>query len=82
MEAINETDIDVAGPRGRPDFDGVRYARAAIAGAGGDRPGCGFRPDAVGTWEADHGNDLCIIRRDGDTGYAITHVSGGSVRQF
>jgi len=29
----------------------------------------------VGTWEADHGNDLCIIRRDGDTGYAITHVS-------
>ena len=41
-----------------------------------------FDPTLLGTWEADHGNDLCIIRRDGDTGYAITHVSGGSVRQF
>ena len=41
-----------------------------------------FDPTLLGTWEADHGNDLCIIRRDGDTGYAITHVSDGSVRQF
>ena len=41
-----------------------------------------FDPTLLGTWGADHDKDLCIFRRDGDSGYAITYVSDGSVRQF
>jgi hypothetical protein len=41
-----------------------------------------FDPTLLGTWGANQDKDLCIIRRDGDTGYAITYLSGGDVRQF
>jgi hypothetical protein len=41
-----------------------------------------FDPTLLGTWEAKQDKDLCIFRRNGDSGYAITYVSDGSVRQF
>ena len=44
-----------------------------------------FDPTLLGTWAADQGKDtkdLCIFRRDGDSGYTITWVSGGDARQF
>jgi len=61
---------------------GVRYAALLSLEPVVTGQDAAFDPTLLGTWEADHGNDLIIIRRDGDTGYAITHVSGGSVRQF
>jgi hypothetical protein len=41
-----------------------------------------FDPTLLGTWGANPDTDLCIFRRNGDTGYAITYVSDGNVRQF
>ena len=41
-----------------------------------------FDPALLGTWGASQDKDLCIFRRNGDSGYAITYVSGGDVRQF
>ena len=41
-----------------------------------------FDPTLLGIWGADQDKDLCIIRRDGESGYAITYVSDGNVRQF
>jgi hypothetical protein len=41
-----------------------------------------FDPTLLGAWGANPDKDLCIIRRDGETGYAVTYLSGGSVRQF
>jgi len=41
-----------------------------------------FDPTLLGTWGASQDKDLCIFRRDGDSGYAITYLSGGGVRQF
>ena len=41
-----------------------------------------FDPTLLGAWAAKEDKDLCIIRRDGETGYAVTYLSGGSVRQF
>jgi hypothetical protein len=41
-----------------------------------------FDTTLLGTWGASQDKDLCIFRRDGDSGYAITYVSGGDVRQF
>ena len=41
-----------------------------------------FDPTLLGTWGASQDRDLCIIRRDGDSGYAITYMSGGDTRQF
>jgi hypothetical protein len=41
-----------------------------------------FDPTLLGTWGTDQGKDLCIFRRNGDSGYAITWVTDGSARQF
>ena len=41
-----------------------------------------FDTTLLGTWGASQDKDLCIFRRDGDSGYAITYLSGGGVRQF
>jgi hypothetical protein len=43
-----------------------------------------FDPTLLGTWgtNQDKDKDLCIFRRDGASGYAITYVSDGSARQF
>ena len=41
-----------------------------------------FDPTLLGAWGAKEDKDLCIIRRDGETGYAITYLSGGDARQF
>jgi hypothetical protein len=41
-----------------------------------------FDPTLLGTWGSNQDKDLCIFRRDGDSGYAITYVSGSDARQF
>ena len=41
-----------------------------------------FDPTLLGAWGAKEDKDLCIIRRDGETGYAITYLNGGDSRQF
>jgi hypothetical protein len=41
-----------------------------------------FDPTLLGAWGAKEDKDLCIIRRNGASGYAITYVSDGGVRQF
>ena len=41
-----------------------------------------FDPTLLGAWGSSQDKDLCIIRRDGDSGYAVTYLSAGSVRQF
>jgi hypothetical protein len=41
-----------------------------------------FDPTLLGTWGTNQDKDLCILRRNGDSGYAITYVSDRSARQF
>ena len=41
-----------------------------------------FDPTLLGTWGSGQDKDLCIFRRNGDSGYAITYVSDRSARQF
>jgi len=41
-----------------------------------------FDPTLLGTWGTDPEKDLCIFRRNGASGYAISYVSDGSARQF
>ena len=41
-----------------------------------------FDPTLLGVWALSQDKDLCIFRRDGETGYTITYVSGGDARQF
>jgi hypothetical protein len=41
-----------------------------------------FDATLLGTWGTSEGKDLCIFRRSGEKGYAITYVSDNSARQF
>jgi hypothetical protein len=41
-----------------------------------------FDPTLLGMWGSGQDKDLCIFRRNGDSGYAITYVSDRSARQF